>query len=110
MTRFIQFCVNRSTPDLLPPPQYLCFGDWLSINADTPKQVIYTAYFAYSTSLTARAAEVLAKRKTPPNTTALFTRIKQAFNQRLRAARRADYRQYPGRLRAGPGLRPGRWA
>ena len=51
MKRFIEFCRKRSTPDLLPPAKYHCFGDWLSINADTPKDVIYTAYFAYSTHL-----------------------------------------------------------
>jgi alpha-L-rhamnosidase len=48
MKRFIEFCRKRSTPDLLPPAKYHCFGDWLSINADTPKDIIYTAYFAYS--------------------------------------------------------------
>ena len=51
MARFIEFCRKRSTPELLPPRQFHCFGDWLSINADTPKDVIYTAYFAHSTRL-----------------------------------------------------------
>ena len=49
MVKFVEFCRKRSTPDLLPPKQFHCFGDWLSINADTPKDVIYTAYFAHST-------------------------------------------------------------
>ena len=49
MVRFVEFCRKRSTPELLPPRQFHCFGDWLSINADTPKDVIYTAYFAHST-------------------------------------------------------------
>ena len=61
MVKFVEFCRKRSTPDLLPPAQFHCFGDWLSINADTPKDVIYTAYFAHSTQLTAQAAEVLGK-------------------------------------------------
>ena len=30
-------------------------GDWLSIGADTPKDLIGTAYFAYSTHLLSRA-------------------------------------------------------
>ena len=61
MVKFVEFCRKRSTPDLLPPAQFHCFGDWLSIDADTPKDVIYTAYFALSTRLTAQAAEVLGK-------------------------------------------------
>ena len=51
MVKFVEFCRKRSTPDLLPPKQFHCFGDWLSINADTPKDVIYTAYFAHSTRI-----------------------------------------------------------
>ena len=61
MVKFVEFCRKRSTPELLPPAQFHCFGDWLSIGADTPKDVIYTAYFALSTRLTAQAAEVLGK-------------------------------------------------
>ena len=81
MTKFIAFCQNRSKPDLLPPDHYACFGDWLNINADTPKDVICTAYFAYSTKLTARAAEVLGKTADATKYNELFNRIKTAFNQ-----------------------------
>jgi len=56
MTRFIAFCKDRS-PGLLPPAKFHCFGDWLHIDQPTPKEVLYTAYFARSTDLTARAAE-----------------------------------------------------
>jgi alpha-L-rhamnosidase len=81
MTRFIEFCRQRSTPDLLPPKQYHCFGDWLSIKADTPRDVIYTAYFAHSTKLTARAALVLGKKEDAAKYNALFDRIRAAFNR-----------------------------
>jgi alpha-L-rhamnosidase len=81
MAKFIAFCQNRSKPDLLPPDQYHCFGDWLNINDDTPKGVIYMAYFAYSTKLTARAAEVLGKTDDAAKFNGLFNRIKAAFNQ-----------------------------
>jgi alpha-L-rhamnosidase len=81
MKRFIAFCQKRSTPGLLPPKQYHCFGDWLSINADTPKDVIYTAYFARSTRLLAQAAEVLGKPDDAKTYHALFDRIKAAFNK-----------------------------
>jgi alpha-L-rhamnosidase len=81
MTRFIAFCQDRSKPDLLPPDKYQCFGDWLNIKADTPKDVICTAYFAYSTRLTARAAEALGKTADAAKYNALFGRIKSAFNK-----------------------------
>ena len=35
------------------------FGDWLSINADTPKELIGTAYFAYSAHLLANSCRAL---------------------------------------------------
>jgi alpha-L-rhamnosidase len=81
MTKFIAFCKNRSKPDLLPPDKYHCFGDWLSINADTPKDIIYMAYFAYSTKLTARAAEALGKSEDAAKYNELFDQIKAAFNK-----------------------------
>ena len=81
MTRFIEFCRARCTPDLLPPETFHCFGDWLSIKADTPKDVIYLAYFAYSTKLVAQAAEVLGKNEDAARYRALFDQIKAAFNR-----------------------------
>lgn len=81
MTRFIAFCQNRSKPNLLPPDHYHCFGDWLSIQAATPKDVICTAYFAQSTRLVARAAAVLGKTGDAAKYTALYERLKAAFNQ-----------------------------
>ena len=80
MKRFVDFCRKRSTAGLLPPPEFHCFGDWLNINADTPKEVIYTAYFASSTRLLARIAAVLGKRTDAANYEKLFQRIKKAFN------------------------------
>lgn len=81
MVRFIDFCVGRSTPDLLPPEKFHCFGDWLSIKADTPKDVIYTAYFAYSTNLLARSAQALGRAEDAAKYRALCRRIKAAFNR-----------------------------
>ncbi len=61
MRRFVEFTRNRSKATLLPPDRYHCFGDWLNVNADTPNDIIYEAYFAYSTELLAKAAHVLGK-------------------------------------------------
>ncbi len=86
MVKFIEFCRKRSTADLLPPQSFHCFGDWLSINADTPKDVIYTAYFAHSTQLLAQAAEVLGKPEDAAKYRKLFEAIKASFNRAFVAA------------------------
>jgi alpha-L-rhamnosidase len=81
MVKFIEFCKNRSTSQMLPPEKYHTYGDWLNIKDDTPKEVIYTAYFAYSTKLTARIAEVLGKTDDAKEFNALYDVIKQSFNK-----------------------------
>jgi alpha-L-rhamnosidase len=81
MVKFVEFCRKRSTPDLLPPKEFHCFGDWLSINADTPKDVIYTAYFAHSVRLTAEAARVLGKFDDAARYQVLLTGIRNAFKR-----------------------------
>jgi alpha-L-rhamnosidase len=86
MVKFVEFTRNRSTSDLLPPRQFHCFGDWLSINADTPKDVIYTAYFAHSTHLLAEAAAVLGKTEDATRYQNLFAAIKAAFRRAYVAA------------------------
>ncbi len=80
MARFVEFCKARSTPEWLPPAQYHCFGDWLSINAETPKDVIYTAYFANSARITAEAARLLGKSEQADHFEGYFKAIKAAFN------------------------------
>ncbi len=71
----------KSTSKGLVRGQTHCFGDWLSINADTPKDVIQTAFFAYVTDLMVRMAEVLKKKKDEAEYTKLLKDIKKAFNK-----------------------------
>jgi alpha-L-rhamnosidase len=59
------------------------FGDWLSINAETPSDLIGTAFSAYSTELMARIAEVLGKSEDATEFWALHEKIKAAFNDRF---------------------------
>ncbi len=79
MKKFIEFCRARSTPKLLPPKSYHIFGDWLSINANTPPDVITTAYFAGSTKIVADAARILGKRTEAAEYDELHEKIKTAF-------------------------------
>ncbi len=80
MKRFIDFCKNRCTAELLPPSSFHCFGDWVNINDNTPNEVIYMAYFAYSTNLMAQMAEDLGKTADAAAYRQLFEQIKTSFN------------------------------
>ncbi|MGW4945048.1 family 78 glycoside hydrolase catalytic domain [Actinoplanes sp. NPDC004185] len=53
------------------------YGDWLQVDADTPRDVLATAYFAHSAQLVADAAEVLGRDATPYR--ALHAAIRKAF-------------------------------
>jgi len=55
------------------------YGDWLSVNADTPKDLIGTAYFANSTHLVARSCAALGRSKDAAKYEKLFRDIKAAF-------------------------------
>jgi alpha-L-rhamnosidase len=79
MKRFVEFCRQRSTADLLPPANFHCFGDWLSVKANTPKEVIYTAFFAHSARLAGRAAAVLGNDYDAQKYERLFEAIREAF-------------------------------
>lgn len=81
MVKFVEFCRKRCTPDLLPPKQFHCFGDWLSINADTPRDVIFTAYFARSALLTSMAAEALGKTEDAAKYRELADRVRDSFRR-----------------------------
>ena len=76
--RWIDYLVGSST-NLLRPAQG--YGDWLSIQADTPKDVLATAYFALSTRMMARFAETLGKTADEAKYRTLFEQIKAEFNK-----------------------------
>ncbi|MBN2578072.1 MAG: glycoside hydrolase family 78 protein [Pirellulales bacterium] len=83
MTRWVEFCRKHSDHLLRPNEGY---GDWLNIKADTPRDVLATAYFAESARLTARAAKILGKEDDAKKYMELFDEIKSAFNKAYVAA------------------------
>lgn len=83
MTEWIEYCRGTAKGLLRPAEGY---GDWLSIRADTPKDVLATAYFAYSTKLVAQTADVLGKQADAVKYRRLFEDIKKAFNDAYVAA------------------------
>lgn len=76
MTRWIDYLKKNSTGLLRPEHGY---GDWLSIDADTPKDVLGTAYFAYSTKLLSEMARVIGREEDAAEYERLFQDIKSAF-------------------------------
>lgn len=98
MKKFIAFNEQRCQPGPLPPKTFHAFGDWLSIKADTPKDVIFMAYFATSARLTARIAETLGKAEDAKKYQALYESIRQSFQKnyvqpdgRIKGDTQADY-------------------
>jgi alpha-L-rhamnosidase len=81
MQRFLDFCVARSGDDCLPPEEFHCFGDWVSVGAVTPKEVIYTAYFALCARLMEEAALALGRPDDARRYAGLHARVKQAFDK-----------------------------
>lgn len=56
------------------------FGDWLSIGANTDKELLATAYYAHDADLMARMARVTHRDAEAKAYDALFDKIKVAFN------------------------------
>ena len=64
------------------------FADWLGLDApegsyrgSTPHYLIATAYFAYSTSIVAKAAEILGKQDDVQKYTTLYSNVVKAFRE-----------------------------
>ncbi len=57
------------------------YGDWLSIKADTPKNLLATAYWAYDAGLMAKMAKVIGRSSEASYYEELFQNIRQAFQR-----------------------------
>ena len=57
------------------------FGDWLSIDAETPKILLATAYYAWQAKLMLKAAIALGISEDTALFDALFVKIREAFNE-----------------------------
>ena len=86
MTKWVDY-LHRHSKDLIrETDRGNDYGDWLSIEADTPKDLIGTAYFAYATHLLAKSYRALGRDADADKYEQLFQAIKVAFNQRYVAA------------------------
>jgi alpha-L-rhamnosidase len=90
MMRWVDWMKDHSTDLIRDHDRGSDFGDWLSIGADTPKELMGTAYFAYSTHLVALSAKALGDEENATKYETLFNQIKAAFD--------AKYLNSDGRL------------
>ncbi len=82
MTKWVEYLRQHSHNLIRDRDRGNDYGDWLSIGADTPKELIGTAYFAYSTHLLARSYQALGRDEEARKYEQLFQDIKTAFNKR----------------------------
>jgi alpha-L-rhamnosidase len=86
MIKWVEFLRDHSTNLIRDKDRGNDYGDWLSINANTPKDLIGTAYFAYSTHLVAKSCRVVGREADAQKYEQLFADIKKAFNAKYVAA------------------------
>lgn len=85
MNKFMQFILDASPDYIRCAPEYEGWpgiGDWLSINADTPRDLIGTAFLAYDAGLMAQIAAVLGKDEDADRYRNLLSKVKKAFMDR----------------------------
>ncbi|QYK47687.1 MAG: family 78 glycoside hydrolase catalytic domain [Phycisphaeraceae bacterium] len=86
MMAWVAWCERNSTGLIRDKARGNDYGDWLSIDADTPKDLIGTAYFAHAADLTARSLHVLGRNAEAKRHEDLFRRIRAAFNEKYVAS------------------------
>lgn len=81
MKRWLAY-IQEANPDLLWTKRVNNnFGDWLSIEADTPKEVLATAYFAYDALLVSKMARIINRLDDAEKYRSLYRDIAAAFRR-----------------------------
>jgi alpha-L-rhamnosidase len=79
MTKWIDY-IESENPDFIWRKRVnQNFGDWLQVGADTPKDVLSTAYFAYDTLLMSKIANAINRTSDAQKYLALNNKICDAF-------------------------------
>lgn len=89
MCAWVEYMAREAGPGLVWESGFH-FGDWVALDAHegsyfgaTPVELVATAYFAYSTSLVARAARILDMREDALKYEARVEKIRKAFLSRF---------------------------
>lgn len=81
MARWMEF-IQAANPGLIRRNRVdNNYGDWLSINADTPKDLLATAYWAYNARLMSRMAGVIGRKEDVRRYDELFRNIRNIFQK-----------------------------
>jgi len=92
MVRWMDF-IYEGNPDLIRRNRLgNNYGDWLSIDADTPKEMLATAYWAYDARLMSKMAEAIGRENDAKTYEKLFQDIRSAFQKNFVSP---DGRVYP---------------
>lgn len=75
--KYIKYLLKNSNNYIRPD---LGYGDWLNIDAETPKDLMGTAYFAYVVKIMSKIAKILGRISDLNYFENLFQNIKMAFN------------------------------
>lgn len=80
MKGWIRYYQNLETKDHLVEGCGNNYGDWLSVGANTPIELICTGYYAYSCDLMSKMAEAIGETEDAATYRKLFEDIKEGFN------------------------------
>ncbi|MCH2176415.1 MAG: glycoside hydrolase family 78 protein [Lentisphaeria bacterium] len=80
MTKFMDYRI-KSMKNFLPPENFHAYGDWLNINADTPKDLIYITYTAGNAQIMTKVAELLEKVQDVIKYKNFYENLKKSFNE-----------------------------
>jgi alpha-L-rhamnosidase len=80
VVKFIDY-LQKNSKDYIRPAQG--YGDWLNNHAETPKDLIATAYFAHSVDLAGQMALILGKKDDYEKYRLLELAIVQAFTEKF---------------------------
>jgi alpha-L-rhamnosidase len=86
MQRWVDWCQTHSTNLIRDRDRGPDYGDWLAQGEDTPKDLIGTAFFAYSAQLLAKSYHAVGDEASATKYQQLFEQIKTAFIQRYVSA------------------------
>jgi alpha-L-rhamnosidase len=79
MRRWVDWCREHSTGLIRDRDRGNDYGDWLSIGAETPKELIGTAYFARSAQIVAESLGVLGRESEAEKYRELAAEVRGAF-------------------------------
>lgn len=76
MKRYMDYLKSIANDHILPDGG---FGDWVSLHADTPRDLVNTAYYAYDAQLMAEMADAIGEKADGKAYRKLYASIREAF-------------------------------